>query len=299
MRGSSSAPTARVLDVIELLSQPGNRRMRFSDIVRELELTQGTAHAILKTLSDRGWVARDHETKAFTLGPAASLLAGRLEMARPLTQLAHNAVRRLVEAVDMPASVVELAGNDLLITAFEIPPSSTISAAAHERIPYAPPFGVAFAAWAGPEEQREWIARGTAGDAALERRLREVLARTRRRGYDVDWMTPAVSQAAHALGTLTEEADPVVRSAIDRMRVEFAYAGTTLDPSTDSVQLVATVAAPVLDEFDSVGLILGVHPLQPMSALELDEVARSLLAEVARVQSEARAQPVGPLGNLR
>ncbi len=33
--------------------------MRFSDIVRELDLTQATAHAILKTLSDRGWVTRD------------------------------------------------------------------------------------------------------------------------------------------------------------------------------------------------------------------------------------------------
>ena len=57
MRGSTSAPTARVLDIVELLARPGNERLRFSDVVRELELTQATAHAILKTLSDRGWVS--------------------------------------------------------------------------------------------------------------------------------------------------------------------------------------------------------------------------------------------------
>ena len=56
MRGANSAPTERVLDVVELLSRPGNRQMRFSDVVRELDLSQATAHAILKTLTDRGWV---------------------------------------------------------------------------------------------------------------------------------------------------------------------------------------------------------------------------------------------------
>ena len=69
MRGSSSAPTERVLDIVELLSRPGRGEIRFSDVVRELDLSQGTAHAILKTLSDRGWVTRDPVTKAFALGP--------------------------------------------------------------------------------------------------------------------------------------------------------------------------------------------------------------------------------------
>ncbi|MCK5751616.1 MAG: helix-turn-helix domain-containing protein, partial [Mycobacterium sp.] len=75
VRGSSSAPTERVVDVVELLSQPRNRRMRFSDIADELGQTQGTAHAILKTLSDRGWVTRDPTTKSFELGPMLSLIA--------------------------------------------------------------------------------------------------------------------------------------------------------------------------------------------------------------------------------
>ena len=39
-----------MLDVVELLARSGNARLRFSDIVRELDLNQATAHAILKTL---------------------------------------------------------------------------------------------------------------------------------------------------------------------------------------------------------------------------------------------------------
>ena len=114
-------PPSRVLDVVELLSQPGESPMRFSDIVRELDLTQATAHSILKTLSDRGWVTRDPMTKAFALGPALSLLAARLDVARPLTHLARDATQRLVETTGMAASVVEKTGDHLVITAFAQP----------------------------------------------------------------------------------------------------------------------------------------------------------------------------------
>ncbi|MBZ4561135.1 helix-turn-helix domain-containing protein, partial [Mycobacterium avium] len=48
-----------MLDVVELLARSPSARLRFSDVVRELGLTQATAHAILKTLCDRGWASRD------------------------------------------------------------------------------------------------------------------------------------------------------------------------------------------------------------------------------------------------
>ena len=69
--------------------------------------------------------------------------------------------------------------------------------------------------------------RGAAGDAALRQRLRTVLTRTRERGYDVDWMTPALSQAAQAIGTLSGDAIPHnLRSIVDQLRVEFASVGS-------------------------------------------------------------------------
>ena len=228
MRGANSAPTERVLDVIELLSHPENARLRFSDVVRDVGLSQATAHAILKTLTDRGWVNRDPVAKTFSLGPALSLIAARLDDARPLANLAHDAARRLAIAVDVPASVIERAGDDLVITAFEQPKGGAISASPNERIPYTAPFGVAFAAWDTPEAQQAWIQRAAADDAELAHRLHEVLAQTRERGYDIDWMTPALAQAAHAIGSLSAHALPVnMRSIIDQLRVEFTSAALT------------------------------------------------------------------------
>jgi hypothetical protein len=53
-----------VLDVVELLAGSGKDRLRFSDVVRELGLTQATAHAILTTLCDRGWANRGSTPRA-------------------------------------------------------------------------------------------------------------------------------------------------------------------------------------------------------------------------------------------
>ena len=285
MRGSSSAPTERVVDIVELLSRPRNRRMRFSDIANELGQTQGTTHAILKTLSDRGWVTRDPITKSFELGPMLSLIAASLNTARPLAQVAREAAGRLSRTLDMPVSVVEVGGDELLITAFESPAHNPLRDAVIDRIPYLPPFGVAFAAWDATEAQRDWVSRGSAGDADLERRLHAVLARTRDRGYDVDWMTPALAQIAHALGAVSVDSLPAgLRPIIDQLRVELT-SGIADEQLTGEGRTVATISAPALDDSGHTRLILGVHPMLPMTTHEIDHVARKLLAEIRTLNS--------------
>lgn len=295
MRGSGSAPTARVLDIIELLGRPGEHDIRFSDVVRELDLSQGTAHAILKTLSDRGWVTRDPATKAFTLGPALTLIASGLDSDRPLTRIARTAVRRLADATEMAASVLERVGDDLVITAFEYPADLSTAVTPNERIPYAPPFGIAFAAWDTAEEQEAWIRRGAADDAGLHQRLHSVLIRARERGYDIDWMTPALSQAAQAIGTLSGTAIPHnLRSVIDQLRVEFASADPLPDDSTRGAHPVATISAPVLDADNRIALVLAIHPLRAMTIREIRSAAKPLLHEVAQVRNKGESAITGP-----
>lgn len=285
MRGASSAPTERVLDVIELLSHPDNQHLRFSDVVRELDLSQATAHAILKTLTDRGWVSRHPLAKTFSLGPALSLIAGRLDTTRPVTHLARDAARRLATALDVPASVIERAGDDLVITAFEQPKGDAIPAP-HERIPYTAPFGVAFAAWDTPDAQGAWIQRAATDDTELIRQLRDVLAQTRKRGYDIDSMTPALAQAAHAIGSLSGHALPVnMRSIIDQLRVEFTSAALTSDDDPRAPRPVATISAPVLDQGGRIQLVLGVHPVRKMTARDVQQMVKPLLDEVAQLST--------------
>ena len=300
MRGTSSAPTARVLDIIELLSRPGDQGIRFSDVVRELDLSQGTAHAILKTLSDRGWLTRDPATKAFTLGPALTLIAAGLDTDRPLARIARTAVRRLADTTEMAASVLERVGDDLVITAFEHPADLSTAVQPNERIPYAPPFGIAFAAWDTADEQEAWIRRGAADDASLRQRLHSVLTRTRERGYDIDWMTPALSQAAQAIGTLSEAAIPHnLRSVIVQLRVEFASANSMPDDNTRGAHPVATISAPVLDTDNRIALVLAIHPLRAMTirrnpfCSQAASARSSPSTEQRRLRNHGTGVPVG------
>jgi DNA-binding IclR family transcriptional regulator len=298
-----SAPTTRVLDVVELLASPGNERLRFSDVVRKLGLTQATAHAILTTLCDRGWASRDPVDKTFSLGPALAAVAGRIDTARPLAHTARAAALQLAEEFGYAASVVERFGDSLVITAFEDAGQQS-GGAPGDRIRYAPPFGVAFAAWDTDDEQRAWIQRGTATNSALAHRLNEVLAHTRHRGFDVDCTTPALTRAAHVVGTLPSDGLPAhVREITDQLLAEFTTIGFLSDDSARRrAQPVATIAAPVFDHHGRVSMIVAVHPLQDLTRKRIDSIGRRMVhvtSNLDRSISDGPAADQRPTGDHR
>jgi DNA-binding IclR family transcriptional regulator len=259
-----------------LLARPGNERLRFSDVVRELGLTQATAHAILTTLADRGWITRDPTTKLYSLGPALAVVAARLIAVRPQVRAATAAAGAISAELGYAASVVERVDDELVITAFEGPDGVGAGAPPSDRIPYTPPFGVAFAAWDSPAGQQSWIERGAVTDPVLAQRLRELLAQTRERGFDIDWTTPALTEAARVMGTLPSDGlPPQVRQIMDQLLAEFTTIGL-LGPS-GRAQPAATIAAPVFDA-GQVALIIGVHPLRPLSPRQITSIGRRLVA---------------------
>ncbi|MGC1804360.1 MAG: helix-turn-helix domain-containing protein [Mycobacterium sp.] len=275
-----------MLDVVELLAGSGKDRLRFSDVVRELGLTQATAHAILTTLCDRGWASRDPVDKTFSLGPALAVVAARVDTARPLAHTARTAALQLADELGYATSVVERVGDSLVITAFEDAGRQS-GGAPGDRIRYAPPFGVAFAAWETDEQQRAWIQRSAATNAKLARRLEEVLARTRERGFDVDCTTPALTQAAQVVGTLPSDGLPDhVREITDQLLVEFTTIGFLSDDDTArQAQPVATIAAPVFDHRGRVAMIVAVHPLQALTRKRIDSIGRRTVRVTAAINS--------------
>ncbi|MCW2513654.1 MAG: putative transcriptional regulator [Mycobacterium sp.] len=261
--------------VVELLARPGHERLRFTDVARELDLTQGTVHAILKTLSDHGWVSRDPVDKTFSLGPALAVLAGRADATRSLAHAARAAAVALSDELGFRASVLERHADSLMITAYEGGDPSDPAGFPGERIPYAPPFGVAFAAWDTPDGQQAWIQRTAGANAALSETLAKTLSRTRERGYDVDLTTPALAKTAQLVGDLQSDGMPShVRQIMDQLLVE-TMVGFTDEDGVDA-RPVATIAAPVFDQSQSVALILAVHPLRPQTADEVAVIGRRL-----------------------
>ena len=272
-----------MLDVVELLGRPGRERLRFSDVVRELDLTQATVHAILKTLFDRGWVSRDPVDKTFSLGSALAVIASRADIMRPLALAAREAAIALSVEFGFRASVLERHADSLMITAYEGGDPSDPAGHPGERIPYAPPFGVAFAAWDTPEGQLAWIHRTAASNTELADNLALSLARTRERGYDVDLTTPALAQTAQLVGALLSDGMPAhVRQIMDQLLIE-TMVGFTDDDTTLDARPVATIAAPVFDQLGCVAMILAVHPLRPQTAADVGAIGRRLTAAATHI----------------
>ena len=268
-----------MLDVIELMARPGNEALRFSDVVRELDITQATAHAILKTLADRGWITRDPVTKAFGLGPALAVVAARTDSARPLAHAAHEAAVGLCAELGYAASVVERVDDSLVITAFEAGRDGSHTSQPGRRIPHAPPFGVAFAAWDSADEQRAWVERSGSTNPELAERLQLVLDRTRERGFDVDWTTPALGQMTQLVGALRDDVPANIRAVMEQLLVECATIG--LLPENDPArkpQPIATIAAPVFDRHGHVPLIVAVHPFTALPMRRVTAIGKRLAA---------------------
>jgi DNA-binding IclR family transcriptional regulator len=263
--------------------------LRFSDVVRELDLTQATAHAILKTLCDRGWASRDPIAKTFTLGPALAVVAARTDTARPLAHAARGAALRLSREVGYAGSVVERFGDSLVVTAFESQEAPQPSGIPGDRIPYAPPFGVALAAWDTDEERREWVRRGAGSNSDRAERLERVLEHTRERGYDVDWTTPALAQAAQVVLTLDSSDVPTpVRHIMDQLLAEFTTIGFLSDDNPGRrKQPVVTVAAPVFDQRQRAALMVAVHPLCPLSARQIQVIGNKLTDETNAISQRS------------
>lgn len=264
--------------------------------MRELDLTQATAHAILKTLCDRGWASRDPVAKTFTLGPALAVVAARTDTVRPLAHAARAAALRLADDFGYAGSVVERFGDSLVVTAFEGDPVTEPSGIPGDRIPYSPPFGVAFAAWDDAAGQREWIRRGAGSNPDRTQRLEYVLARTRERGFDVDWTTPALAQAAQLVGTLgSHEVPTPVRQIMDQLLAEFTTIGFLSDDNPGRrKQPVVTIAAPVFDHRGQVALIVAVHPLCTLNAKQIRDIGKRLTGETAAItESQQRRDAIG------
>lgn len=285
MPNPTSAPTTRVLDVLDLLSQPGAERLRFNDIARELGLAQGTAHAILGTLAARGWVDRDPVDKRYSIGASLSLLAVRVQAGRTLANHTAAAARALAAETGMLVSITEKIGEELAILTYEGGEPGGLRGNDGESIPYAPPFGVTFAAWAPAEDRRAWTESTTASSEVVTA-LDDLLTLTYERGYSVEWMTDVMAEVAEILPALGAsrggKVSGLMRRVMDELLLDYIgpetqHLATAPEPAT----AVTVISSPVFDRRGRVAFSLSLHPLKTLPRAEIARLGERLV-EVCR-----------------
>jgi DNA-binding IclR family transcriptional regulator len=280
---SSSPPTRRVVDIIEFLGERRGRPIRLSDIVQALGLNQATAHTILKELVETGWVTRDPLNKTFALGGALVRLARQIDDLPSVAHAAHVAASAVAAATGYAASVSERAGDQLVITAFIAGGDDYWTAVAGDRVPFAAPFGPAFAAWEPPDERRAWVQRSGVTSEAFEAQLVAQLDDIRAQGFSVERLSPEMASAIPIMTRIQAETlSDSMRDHLGQVLLEMTGMPTVADNRQG--QYVGAIAAPVFNQLGRVTHNICLHPFTPLPSRKLLQVGRRLTRAAAEVQ---------------
>lgn len=275
----SSPPTRRVVDVVELLTEQAGTAIRLSDIVKALNLNQATAFAIMKELVDAGWVTRDPARKTFSIGGGLVSLAQKIDRSPSIRQAAESTLRTVAIETGYAGSVSERSAEELLITAFvdaSDPAHGQWRPAVGERLPFAAPFGPAFAAWDPEKARAAWIERCGVTGQGFRGQLAQLLADTLAQGYSVERTSPEMVSAIPVMVRLQAAAiSESVRADLDKVLVEITN-GPAAQSGSGQRQYVGAVTAPVFGPAGNVTHNISLHPFTPLSARRIDQLGRRL-----------------------
>lgn len=196
--------------------------------------------------------------------------------------LARPHMERLAEDLDIECVAAAVVGEEMVLVARAgTLHSEVLPTAVGQRIPFEPPLGTAFVAWAPEPARKAWLDRQQAADPDTAEALDRTLAAVRDKGYSV-----ARGQRWHA-----DAARVLTREPPDQHRDETAHAMHRLirslppdyeSPLTDAAD-VQTISTPVFGPGGVIPLVLSLTAGRP------DALGPDLAATVERLRRTAAA----------
>ena len=177
----------RTVAVLNHLATHPTRQFTLSELARELDLNKATAHGMLATLADAGYVTRDPDAKTYGLGAALIALGNAALASTPAARLAQPHMAELSREFDLECVASAAIADEIVILARAGTPRPLgINVEPGQRLPLAPPLGTVFVAWSDAEAIDRWLSHvgPEQGSADLDR-YRQALATVRERGYSV------------------------------------------------------------------------------------------------------------------
>jgi DNA-binding IclR family transcriptional regulator len=280
-----SAPTARVVRVLETLRGRAGEGMRYAELADDAGVSQATCHAILTTLADAGYVMRDPVSKSYLLGPAVVGLGEGAARSFPEVGAARAELDDLRARTGLHWSVGKVIGDTITIVRVAADVSDDEPIRPGTRLPFAPPFGAIHVAWSPPSAVEQWIGRAP-GRTFSEPELRAVLRDHRQSRFAVAPHTPASVQLRELLGELASDA---VSEDVRERTFGLLAAIDRLDYTSDELRngralSVNAITAPVFDDHGAVSFAVALHVASPaVEAESVRSLARELVQSVDRV----------------
>jgi DNA-binding IclR family transcriptional regulator len=251
---SRPAPAAtRALRILDFLAAHPTESFTLSEMAKHLDLSLGSAHAVLNAMTEAGYLVRHPSHKTYRLGPSTIAVGHAAVESHPIIDIARDEMRRIAQELDLECMASVPLGDELVMVARAgRPRPGGPLAMVGARLPLVPPLGTMYVAWSEPEEIEAWLARADPTEPR-ERiaRYREVLASARALGYSVGILVDGRAEAVAPV-----EGDP-----------------TQLDLDPDTAYTVTYIAATAFDESGRVALVINLDGfralLQPRAIIDI------------------------------
>lgn len=144
----------RALAIIELAADRGS--VRFQDILSELSLARSSAHGLLRTLVDSGWLHHNTQTRTYSLGLRAWQVGQRYDGHRELAKIAAAEMDALAHSVGETVQLARLDGiENVYIAISESPHPFRLASSVGMRLhSHATALGKALLSQLDPDEAR-------------------------------------------------------------------------------------------------------------------------------------------------
>ncbi|MGJ0120354.1 helix-turn-helix domain-containing protein [Williamsia sp. MIQD14] len=237
-RQPASAPTHRVVTVVEFLASDPAGRPSLAEIVRAVGMTRATAHAVLTQLCTDGWVIRGDDHR-FALAPTFLGRMAASARTSPLVIACGPAIRAAARDLGVPVFLAER--TDASITVTDIA-GDIAWAQVGMRIPIWAPLCREFIAWESPAERAEWL--GTVPPAAREAVAR-VIDTVRDRGVTVENLGREATEVMAALHSVHRaDSAPAVQRRIADLLIDLMTSDYRPEDLSGTVPTMS-VAVPV------------------------------------------------------
>ena len=289
MSSRKSNSVLRAAALLHLLADDPSRAWSLADIARQTDMSYASAHSVAGALEDSGYLRRHPRTRTYTLGPTLIALGTAARHGYRAVDDALPEMERLSDDLGLGCLASERVGDDMLMLAVTGPPQPFGSRVqVGERLPIAPPLGMAFIAWSDSATIDDYLDRaGRRLPAAERRQYLEALELVRDRGYGVVLDTATRRRLVTLMRTSRAADDARRHHELDEILVELALDEYALLPRGDDTEYAVTaLTAPVFTPDGEVILVLTIVGFpSPLPAEQLPRYAARLCEATAAIQS--------------
>ena len=280
--GRASPPTTRVVAILDFLARHPHQQFGLSELARRVDLSKPTCLGIVTTLTEAGYLVRDHADKTYRLGPALITLGHTAQESMRVSPAARSELGRLSEKFGATAALSGIVDDRITLLELVSPTGTPPSVRVGQSYPFAPPVGLMFVLW-DELAVRDWLAKEPTIPLRTDSdRLERVIAECRTTGYLVERLTPGGRRLYALMAGMSSTLPAELRALLGELVSDIGervYLPSEAGPRARHD--ISVIAAPVFDHHRRQVMVVSLQIGHALTDSEITKRARVVMATAA------------------